>query len=379
VRNCSVGKKEVSERAEKAERTRKRTYSSPEATTHNVIMTVSQQGLYEVFAAAITGSLTSLGIPEALLLSLHSRFILFVRDRDFDFEVKLGGGLYRKLRALVPADPNGLLLRSDLGVVRFVSSPRDLCNLVLEDFEARQERNLIAHTSFNDAGILRLTSEELKSDRRSQGFLLCRECGKFLRGPTGLTSHMQRVHNIAYTEGMTGAKNQLSTFVVDVNSTASVAVRKDTVKVDDEYDDYSLFRLAQSATVEKYRLAIRQRVAEKPGFDIRFARDPHGSVALMWAAGGGNLELCKDLILQHGCQPSLEQRGKRSFKGRTALHWAARNGHESVVEFLLSERVEGVDIDAVTADGTNAFCWAAWGGHLSVMKLLEAAGCDYRR
>lgn len=75
-----------------------------------------------------------------------------------------------------------------------------------------------------------------------------------------------------------------------------------------------------------------------------------------------------------GCDTNQSQRGKRSFSGRTPLHWAARNGHIKVVEYLVLECQ--VDIEAATIDGTTAFCWASWQGHISIMKFLCDHGCN---
>ena len=48
------------------------------------------------------------------------------------------------------------------------------------------------------------------------------------------------------------------------------------------------------------------------------------------------------------------------------MHWAARNGHLEVVQYLV--RSCHVDLEAATADGTTSFCWACWQGHLHVMR-----------
>jgi len=68
------------------------------------------------------------------------------------------------------------------------------------------------------------------------------------------------------------------------------------------------------------------------------------------------------------------RRARRGYSGRTALHWAARNGHVPVLRWLLTEC--GVARDARTADGTSALCWAAWQGHLEAVSFLARAGCD---
>ena len=59
--------------------------------------------------------------------------------------------------------------------------------------------------------------------------------------------------------------------------------------------------------------------------------------------------------------------------GRAALHWAARNGHADVCEWLIGR---GLDPDVGTRDGTRPLHWAVWQGHLAVCDLLLKAGAD---
>ena len=104
------------------------------------------------------------------------------------------------------------------------------------------------------------------------------------------------------------------------------------------------------------------------------AVDRHGSNALLWAAGGGHLACVRFLVESAGMDPEKAvQSGRRSYAGRSALHWAARNGHGDVVEYLLSR---GVAARFKTLDGSTAFAWAAWRGQMDVMRLIVEHGCD---
>ena len=154
-------------------------------------------------------------------------------------------------------------------------------------------------------------------------------------------------------------------------------------------------------------LAALQCMVAEGRFDPKSAVDAKGASALLWAAGGGHLQMVQYLIEHAGCDPNFKQQGKRAFQGRTALHWACRNGHLPVVRYLLSlssslgqqqqqqqqqqqldstnsnNNKEGnddeseqhilprnVDIMAATADGTIAFHWAAWQNHQTILQAM---------
>ncbi|KAK6337488.1 hypothetical protein TWF730_002887 [Orbilia blumenaviensis] len=58
---------------------------------------------------------------------------------------------------------------------------------------------------------------------------------------------------------------------------------------------------------------------------------------------------------------------------RTALSWAAENGHTAVVE-LLADR--GADLEAKNGYNQTALSWAAKNGHTAVVELLADRGAD---
>jgi cytohesin len=67
-----------------------------------------------------------------------------------------------------------------------------------------------------------------------------------------------------------------------------------------------------------------------------------------------------------------------SVHGWTPLHWAARNGHLDVVEFLIGSA--GADVNAADAIGwTPLFPAAYWGRRTEVVRILLAAGADANR
>mmetsp|Transcript_13895 Transcript_13895/g.32803 ORF Transcript_13895/g.32803 Transcript_13895/m.32803 type:complete len:235 (-) Transcript_13895:639-1343(-) len=98
-------------------------------------------------------------------------------------------------------------------------------------------------------------------------------------------------------------------------------------------------------------------LVDSGGLDPAADTDRHGSTALHFAAGAGQLEVCRYLVERCGVAPDQScTTGRRDL--RQALHWAARNGQLRVCHWLVARK--GVDVNAVTRDGTNAFHWAVW-------------------
>jgi len=131
-------------------------------------------------------------------------------------------------------------------------------------------------------------------------------------------------------------------------------------------------------------------------------RDRNGSTAEHWAAGGGHLDCLSCLLeLRDGIASSSstkqqEQRHqdatstnnnnnkkiRRRRDGKTSLHYAARNGHNHIIDYLLSsqrKRQHDIDdddtpsmneVDIPSGDGTTPLHLACYGGHLSTVKHL---------
>ncbi|KAF0709325.1 hypothetical protein AaE_012911 [Aphanomyces astaci] len=120
-------------------------------------------------------------------------------------------------------------------------------------------------------------------------------------------------------------------------------------------------------------LGLQAQVAS--GWDCHTSRDRHGSSGLLWAAGGGHLDVVKYLIESLGMRPVQDiQAHRRGYDGRSALHWAARNGHNAVVEYLVVHGGQSVDTPAV--DGTTPFHLAVWQNHQHTCALLLQLGAD---
>ena len=127
------------------------------------------------------------------------------------------------------------------------------------------------------------------------------------------------------------------------------------------------WRRRGAGTWTRFDVSLKTRVGrERRGGQARERRAPVGR-------GAGHLDAVKFLVEEAGTDPATtSQAGRRAYAGRTALHWAARNGHVHVMEYLVSDR--GVDVDARTAEGTTAFAWACWRGRAGAMRWLVEKG-----
>jgi hypothetical protein len=112
-------------------------------------------------------------------------------------------------------------------------------------------------------------------------------------------------------------------------------------------------------------LGVAQELARSGGWHAAHAVDKHGNSSLMWAAGGGWLQVVRWLLGEVGVAADTSNKD-----GRTALMWACKNGHAGVVRYLLEEG--GADVTLRMKDDSSAFDWAVLGGDPSTMELLAA-------
>ena len=103
------------------------------------------------------------------------------------------------------------------------------------------------------------------------------------------------------------------------------------------------------------------------------AVDRFGSNALHWAAGAGHLACVAWLVEGGGLDPSAPATppvagDAPTTRGRTPLHFAARNGRAAVVRYLCG--LPGVDADARAFRGVSPLQLAVWRNHGAVARAL---------
>ncbi|MNN24951.1 Ankyrin repeats (3 copies) [compost metagenome] len=95
--------------------------------------------------------------------------------------------------------------------------------------------------------------------------------------------------------------------------------------------------------------------------------NPAGENALMMASLQGELDMVK--LMVDGEEAEINK------KGWAPLHYAASNGHNEVVKYLVDHAAY---IDAESPNGTTPMMMAARGGHIDTVKLLLDEGADLR-
>lgn len=95
--------------------------------------------------------------------------------------------------------------------------------------------------------------------------------------------------------------------------------------------------------------------------------NPAGENALMMASLQGDLDSIK--LMVDGQEAEINK------TGWAPLHYAATNGHNDVVKYLVDHAAY---IDAESPNGTTPLMMAARGGHIETVKLLLDEGADMR-
>ena len=93
-----------------------------------------------------------------------------------------------------------------------------------------------------------------------------------------------------------------------------------------------------------------------------------GETVLMTAARTGDVDVLR-LLLTRGA----DLRARESWRGQTALHWAAAENHPAAVHALIEL---GADVDERSTAGWSALLYAVRGGRSDAVRALLAAGAD---
>jgi len=291
------------------------------------------------------------------------------------------------------AQSQSIIVTSDLGLSRELTSPRQLANLLVplleDDFSSNPQWNMSPDVRSQPSGILSMISLERSQMLRLVGRLPCPYCIQWCKGEKGLWWHQQQYHKVEHSSATAVAQATTINSGAIILYTGNAESTRGDISVGEDAAEKEIRCFVSSSPMECIREGNLDRLQEavQKSYQPSTAFDAKGATPLMWAAGGGHLDICKYLIEDCGCDPCQPQKGKRSFCGRTALHWAARNGHIDVVRYLLSLTKEDPErtmlpipihklLEAKTQDGTTAFGWACWQRHLDVMVCLYEHGCD---
>lgn len=255
---------------------------------------------------------------------------------------------------------------------RLYKSARELAKCIVNNFPETRRINLVADARIVDRGghIIITTKPHLEwhmiNDR-----LPCLECGLFYNAGQAMRMHQVWEHKMDYGDAQEVNRTTEMQLVLYTSSSSEIqSWTKEALSLTLQKD------ILQSDGLEACRrgdLKLLMGLVEAGHFDPLEAEDRNGSGSFCWAAGGGYLEICK--YLYYECKFPINQlKGKRK-RRRHPIHWAARNGHIHVVEWLVKEIK--VDVGVGTEDGTTALHYAAWNGQGDMVHfLVDELGCE---
>jgi hypothetical protein len=216
-------------------------------------------------------------------------------------------------------------------------------------------------------------------------FAVCPLCGarskhtrlrpKFFKFPRGLREHLNNAHDdlptaerarlLVDAEGgaISDCEAHLRALAASAASaSAASSSRKTEADTHTPASTPTPLRVPASATPSAPQMSVQSSlhpclVAARDGnldalrawsiIEVNRVFDRHGSSALHWAAGGGHLNIVRyliegdaseassasDAVLADPCMRAARSRLARD-DGKTPLHWAARNGHVAVIEYV---------------------------------------------
>ena len=101
-----------------------------------------------------------------------------------------------------------------------------------------------------------------------------------------------------------------------------------------------------------------------PEWNVQAVTDEKGRTALSWAAGNGHVDTVS-LLLKYNFSLSTDR------EGRTPLAWASQHGHESVIRLLLEQNA---DVNSKDQAGQTPLIMAVQSKHEGVVRLFLELG-----
>ena len=141
----------------------------------------------------------------------------------------------------------------------------------------------------------------------------------------------------------------------------------DIVRILDER--YPLMKAAKTGRLDEVKRLLEIEVFKK-NVD---QQDEDGNTALIFAAEQGHEDIL-NLLLENGADPH-----RSDFKKRTPLMNAAYKGKMNIIKRLLQIDTVKEQIDAPDINGNTALIFAARRGHDEILDLLQQAGADPNR
>lgn len=258
-----------------------------------------------------------------------------------DFETKCAYNIFKQLCQQQAA----LFIKtlSAYGVEKVYRSPIEFAEAIVDNMNEEKRTTTLAHIHINSKGTIVFTTTLHLEWHLISGRLPCTICGSFLKSKRGLRMHLQVEHGVDQETATVDAHACNTQLIV---YTAS----KETL-MQWEQDSYNPGDISflDDPGIEASRTGDLSRLQDivQSGWDPHTI-DRNGSNAISWAAGGGNLEVCK--YLHETCGVSVNTLAGKAKRKRHILHWAARNGHIDVCAWLVLEKEVPVDIP--TEDGT---------------------------
>lgn len=296
---------------------------------------------------------------------------------------------------------------SEYGIVdkRSYKSPYELGCMIISCID-EEYMSVIQDMRLDKHNCIIVTSKLRMNWHTSHHRLPCEVCGCFLNGIYGLRTHQITEHGMDSNKVRNQALDNAFQIVVykpiipasgiEYNNNEMefdrLSVSKNDVKANTnsnvefvnadtkaripaslEVVVQSAFELCKLGDLEALKVLVNSLTVSDRHV-ISMATDKQGNNLLTWAAGGGFLDMCQYLTDELGLDPTVLV-GLRRKQQRGPVHWASRNGHLHIIQWLVNEKQ--VSINQGTDNGTTALHFAIWQGHLEVIRwVVEIAGCD---